>query len=82
MAECFEGAKGGEEMKINREDVVQAALMIERWCDEKQDEYGNCDCPFAIDFGHHIRMCKISNGAPSDWSLAHHLRNRGMEHDD
>ena len=64
---------------MTREEVVQAALTVERWCDEKQDEYGNCDCPFAIDFGHHIRMCKISNGAPSDWSLAHHLRNRGLE---
>jgi hypothetical protein len=24
-------------------------------------------------------MCKIATGAPSDWSLAHHLRNRGLE---
>ena len=64
-------AKGGEEM--NREDVVQAALKVERWCDEKQDEKGNCDCPFGT--------CKIGRDYPSDWNLETFLRTRGLKDD-
>ena len=30
---------------MNREDVVQAALKVERWCHEHNDFTG-CDCPF------------------------------------
>ena len=65
-------------MQINREDVVQAALKVERWCDEKQDEYGNCDCPFSTP----RRTCLFTRGVASNWGLEEYLRNRGMKHDD
>lgn len=66
-------------MQINREDVVQAALTVERWCVEHQDKYGNCDCPLAINFGHYINLCKVSYGVPRDWCLEPYLRNRGLQ---
>jgi len=68
-------------MKINREDVVQAALTAERWCDEKQDENGNCDCPFEMDCGNGFGYCKIGHDLPSDWSLETFLRTRGLKDD-
>lgn len=69
-------------MKINREDVVQAALTVERWCDEKQDEKGNCKCPFAMDAGNGFGICKIGRDCPSDWCLETFLRTRGLKDDD
>ena len=65
-------------MKVNREDVVKAALTIEHWCEENQDEYGNCDCPFAQDIGKNMGLCKLNNH-PSDWCLETFLRTRGIK---
>ena len=75
-------------MQINREDVVQAALMVERWCKEHEDEYGKCDCPFstplqmsetnpAIQWG----KCIFTRGVASVWGLETFLRTRGLKHD-
>lgn len=64
---------------MTREEVVQAALKVERWCDEKQDENGNCDCPFAMDAGNGFGICKVGRDYPSDWSLETFLRNRGLK---
>ena len=66
-------------MKPNREDVVQAALILERWCDKHQDDFGNCDCPFAIDLGNRFGLCKIGHDRPMDWSLETFLRTRGLK---
>ena len=66
-----EEAKGGENVqKINREDVVQAALTMERWC--KKEECG--DCPFLF-----IGGCVLSENVPKGWELEEHLRTRGLE---
>lgn len=63
-------------MKANREDVVQAALMVERWCAENLHK-GNCDCPFCGG-----KYCALSRGEePSWWYLEDYLRTRGLKHD-
>ena len=35
-------------MNMNREDVVQAALTLERWCKEHYVSGKVCDCPFIL----------------------------------
>ena len=73
-----EEAKGGEEMqKINREDVVQAALTVERWCKSHAKEKGKCECPFNAEW-----FCWIGDGsAPCGWDLEYHLSKRGLKRD-
>lgn len=64
---------------MTREEVVQAALTVERWCEERQDEFGNCDCPFKMDCGNGLGLCKIGHDCPSCWSLETFLRKRGLK---
>ena len=69
-------AKGGEAgVKINRDDVVQAALIIERWCREHR-ELEMCDCPFAG-----YERCVIHEGLaiPKYWGLENWLSTRGLK---
>ena len=77
-----EEAKGGAKMqKINREDVVQAALTVQRWCAEHINEYGHCDCPFRKRIITNIASCfKCKLNLPSEWGLEEHLRERGLKH--
>ena len=73
-----EEAKGGAKMqKINREDVVQAALIVERWCEKHyKHQTTYCDCPFSGDFG-----CELYfNSEPWLWALEEFLRDRGRKH--
>ena len=83
-----EEAKGGESMKINREDVVQAALMVERWCKEHIVEDMKCDCPFhkrskkVFQIDCPRNYCALKVDLPSEWNLEEHLRTRGIQHDD
>lgn len=64
---------------MNREDVVQAALTVERWC---RENYNNdvCDCPFADN-----KMCFFFNpdmpDFPVRWNLEAFLRTRGIKHE-
>ena len=62
-------------MKINREDVVQAALLVSRWCKEHKQCFGDCDCPFQGDDDSCFLRC------PSAWVLEEKLRTRGLSHD-
>lgn len=68
-------------MKINREDVVQAALILERWC-AYHWKRGVCDveCPF---IRNDLGDCKIGclGGQPFLWGLEEFLRSRGLKHD-
>lgn len=60
---------------MTREDVVQAALKVERWCAEME----HCsDCPLLDDED----CCMVSMDAPDFWNLEEHLRTRGLKHDD
>ena len=68
-------------MKINREDVVQAALIVERWCKSSNPSVWPskaCEvCPFfLVDNGGELD-CMV--GFPMDWELEEKLRNRGLE---
>ena len=68
-------------MKINREDAVQAALIVERWCRDNFQSQAPCDCPFAIREG--VGSCKLFEQAlPFRRHLEVFLRNRGLEHED
>ncbi len=59
-------------MKINAEDVVQAALKVERWC----KVHGGEDCPF---FDGEKWGCRIRDYNPCEWGLEEFLRTRGMK---
>ena len=61
-------------MKINREDVVQAALIVERWCAEHK---GCGDCPLLNDEDN----CMVAMEAPDYWNHEEHLRTRGLKND-
>ena len=63
-------------MKINREDVVQAALVVERWCAEHCTNNNEpCDCPFA-----QRASCFLDFDAiPKYWGLEVFLRKRGLK---
>lgn len=65
-------------MKANREDVVQAALIVERWCSENCSCTADpCDCPFSD-----ADECYLYNGlCPGGWNLENKLRTRGLKHD-
>jgi len=62
-------------MKINREDVVQAALTVQKWC--REHSKGECDCPF---FKNRHEGCKLvaTGFRPYGWDLEEFLRTRGL----
>jgi len=73
---------------MNREEVVQAALVVERWCAER-DGYP-CDCPFfekrEFDGAYKCRLTNwrnlqsdIDEREPETWNLEEFLRTRGMK---
>ena len=65
---------------MTREDVVQAALTVARWCKNQCAFEGLCDCPFAdIELG---PACVLMHrNEPKDWELEKFLRTRGMKHE-
>jgi len=64
-------------LKINREDMVQAALIVERYCLTHNN--GKCDCPLK---SLHEGCMVVSHGSPSFWELEKYLRKRGLENAD
>lgn len=66
--------KGGEDM--TREEVVQAALTVERWCAEQRRRKENCDCPF-----NDLGACKFFPCYPDTWDFERYLRNRGKRYE-
>ena len=65
-------------MLVNREDVVQSALNVQRWCNIHSD-YPICDCPF-FNKDNDIK-CFIAPMLPKTWNLEEKLRTRGIKHD-
>ena len=59
--------------KIKREDVVQAALMVERYCWVHWKKCGECDCPFSDG------LSCLWDIQPYDWELEEFLRTRGLD---
>jgi len=68
---------------VTREDVVQAALIVERWCAE-QFPKGNCRerCPLGSGEPWSICMLFYDDPPPMKWRLEERLRTRGLKHDD
>ncbi len=65
---------------MNREDVVQAALTLEYWCEAHWDRDGCEDCPFWNDKTR--TKCIISpNRDPVEWRLERYLQTRGLTND-
>ena len=62
-------------MIVNREDVVQSALNVQRWCEEHCE--GDCNCPFGSSFV--TCMLDTNVGLPYTWHLEEKLRTRGMK---
>ncbi len=64
-------------MNANREDVVQAALLIEHWCVVHHRPYGECDCPL-VDLAGATGCMAVNGHKPCEWDLEEKLRKRGM----
>ena len=58
-------------MKINREDVVQSSLVVERWCTNSESCVG---CPFFD-----RQNCAVTGETPETWHLEEYLRKRGLK---
>lgn len=64
---------------MTREEVVQAALTVERWCREKRTFVEKCDCPFGYDAFEDCQLCFLFDRfEPGNWGLEEFLRTRGM----
>ena len=63
---------------MTSEEVVQAALTVERWCKKNFWSDGKCDCPFA-----EKKMCWFFDEDmpefPYRWGLENYLRTRGLK---
>ena len=64
---------------MTREDVVQAALTVERWCEKTINEHDDCDCPFYKKEGIGYGCCILWQGRPIVWELEEFLRTRGLK---
>lgn len=70
-------------MKINREDVVQSALNVQRWCEQHFNNEYICDCPFAYqdNIGWIDCIFHDKKHYPKNLYLEEFLRNRGIKDD-
>ena len=64
---------------MTREEVVQAALTVERWCAERRNLGGACDCPFFTDSGEGWDCFLQERFEPGHWFLDDFLRTRGLK---
>ena len=67
-------------MNLNREDVVQSALNVQRWC-LKHIKGLDCDCPFNMGKEYDYACILSNSGYPISWNLVQYLRNRGIKDD-
>jgi len=67
---------------MTREEVVQAALKVERWCVEHRNLGGRCDCPFFFNDESGQWNCFLNDTfEPGHWFLEDFLRTRGLKHE-
>ena len=65
---------------MTREEVVQAALTVERWCFEHRNLGGACDCPFFYNDESCPWYCFLQDRfEPGHWGLEEFLRTRGLK---
>lgn len=67
-------------MNLNREDIVQSALNIQRWC-EGHIKNDDCDCPFNMGKEYNYACILSDSGYPISWNLEKYLRNRGSKYE-
>jgi len=60
---------------MTREEVVQAALTVERWCKYHEMAGGDCDCPFVVENAYISKLCVLGVGNPRIWCLERHFDN-------
>ena len=66
-------------MKANREDMAQAALTVQRYCEEHFKNDGPCDCPFSICTERNY-ICRLAGVLYPKWGyLEIYLRTRGLD---
>lgn len=67
-------------MNINKEDMVQSALNVQRYCKKHIEQEKVCDCPFGyIDsFGFHSCALYVAQ-YPMEMELEEFLRTRGIK---
>ena len=65
---------------MTREEVVQAALKVERWCREHRRVGNVCDCPFFYEDESRPWSCfLLDRFEPEHWNLEEFLRTRGLK---
>lgn len=65
---------------MTREEVVQAALTVERYCKDHFLTQSPCDCPFSLDGK--VGSCKLFEQAlPFRRNLEEFLRTRGLKNE-
>ena len=65
---------------MTREEVVQAALTVERWCSEHRQDGNLCDCPFFFTDEASPWSCfLLDRFEPEHWGLEEFLRTRGLK---
>jgi hypothetical protein len=63
---------------MNEKDVINAALMIEKWCKEHRNLGGNCNCPFFTKSEEIEWDCFLQDRfEPGHWFLEEFLENKG-----
>ena len=66
---------------MTREEVVQAALTVERWCAKHRELGGVCECPFFYKDESSRWNCFLNDRyEPGHWFLDDFLRTRGLKH--
>lgn len=66
---------------MTREEVVQAALTVERFCIDHRNLGGACDCPFFYNDESRPWDCFLNDRfEPGAWGLDDFLRTRGLKH--
>lgn len=70
-------------MNLNREEVVQSALNVQRWCEEHIKQEDVCDCPFGYRNAFGFHSCALyAPQYPMEMELEEFLRTRGMKKGD
>lgn len=67
-------------MNLNREEVVQSALNVQRWCEEHIKQEDVCDCPFGYRNALGLHCCFLyAPQYPMEMELDEFLRTRGVK---
>ena len=67
-------------MKATREDMAQAALTVQRYCEEHINQDAICDCPCGYIDAFGLHNCALyAPQFPMEMELDEFLRTRGLD---